>query len=282
MFEDIAGNSQVKKHLEILLEQNCVPHLLLFCGPEGVGKQLFAEKFARAWIGQSPSDLHMFTPEGKTGMHSIQSIRRLLEVVALAPFNGKRKAVIVDDAERMLPTSANALLKTLEEPPANTLIILVTSWPERLLGTIVSRGQKVRFCPLEDAAVKDESSVEAHFAKKKSFFEIAAFAKEFQKKLDQMRKSQESELRGAHAALLKDAPAAQKQIIEHEIEGALALSTMHEVQELLQAIQAHFLAIERTGDESFNRLLKELQLTKTAIERGTPIQNALESLLLAL
>lgn len=346
MFDHIVGNSQVKKRLEILLEQNCLPHLLLFCGLQGVGKRLFAESLARSWIQKSSSDfaadLHQFLPEGKTGMHSIHSIRRLLEVVALAPFNGPRKAIIVDDAERMLPTSANALLKTLEEPPENTLIILVTSLPERLLGTIVSRCQTVRFCPLAEdevasilckkhAATEDAAKIIAksahgslhkalelylqkgepleailfsHLAKKRGFFEVAALAKEFQKRLDAKRKAQESELRSQYTALLKDAPAAQRQLIEQEIEGVLSLSIMHEVQELFYIIQAFFIDLERIEADlplhfescrelllqakkegrkiPFERLLKEIQQAKVAIERSSPIQNTLESLLLVL
>src|SRR5581483_407419 len=145
MFSKIVGNEKAKKSLNQLLQNDRVPHLLLFSGVEGVGKRLFAESFARAWLQgeKEPKafepDLHILKPEGKTGMHSMQAIKDLNEKLSYLPYESKGIACIIDDAERMLASSANALLKTLEEPKGKTLIILVSSQPEKLLLTIRSR-----------------------------------------------------------------------------------------------------------------------------------------------
>lgn len=344
-FEDIVGNNVVKNRLELLCRTGAVPHLLLFCGTRGVGKCLFAKALTKKWLDNDQSyisDLHFFSPEGKSGMHSIQAVRRLIDEVNIAPFSAGKKAFIIDDAERMLPTSANALLKTLEEPPKNTLIILVTSNPERLLGTIVSRSQMVRFCPLSEAEVQQilvekhavshevasllakashgsvaqalrsmsdeteplEQSIFLHLAKKRGFHEIAQLAKEFQKRLDSKRKAEESELKSQFAASLKESTPAMRQLIEQEIEGALSLSVLQEVNELFFVVQAFFLDLERLqanlpltfeGQRQvlaqglaegrrrpFERVAGSIALAKQSIDRSSPIQHALEGLLLQL
>ncbi len=340
IFKDIIGNEAVKKRLELLYTTNKLPHLLLFCGQEGVGKKLFAEKLAKNWLqnkdGTYLADLYTFSPEGKTGMHSIQAARRLIEEVHLAPFSSEKKVFIIDDAERMLPTSANALLKTLEEPPKNTLIILISSAPEKLLATIISRCQTIRFCPLTDQEVaailiekqkiapdeaqklakcahgsitkafQEEDALEStlflHLSQKRAFHEIAHIAKEFQKKLDAKRKSEESELRKSASGILKDANAGQRAAIEQEIEGALSLLAMQEVNAFFYIIQGFFLDLQRLQENlplhfesqrqnllqaqnrklSFEHVLQAIQQAKQAIERSSSIQNALEGLLLFL
>ncbi len=342
IFENIVGNELVRKRLELLCHKGVVPHLLLFCGVAGVGKRLFAQKLACHFVKNNSIDIYTFSPEGKTGMHSIQSVRRFNDEVYMAPFASENKAFIIDDAERMLPTSANALLKTLEEPPKNTLIILISNAVERLLGTIVSRCQMVRFCPLSADEIvtvlveklnKDEQqakqvanlahgslskalqlleqqgepmekSLFEHLAKKRSFHEISHLAKEFHKQLELRRKAEEAELRAHYSAQLKESTPSQRQAIEQEIEGVLSLSWMHEVQELLYAIQAFFCDVERLEASlplhnegfrpfvqeavankrkvPFQRIQKHIQDAKLAIERSSPVQNALESLLLAL
>lgn len=344
-FEDIVGNGLVKKRLELLCHTNAVPHLLLFCGINGIGKRLFAQSLAKKWLGGGQlfaSDLHQFSPEGKSGMHSIQAVRRLIEEVNLAPFSAGKKAFIIDDAERMLPTSANALLKTLEEPPKNTLIILVTSAPERLLATIVSRSQTVRFCPLSEPEVEQvltsklavsadqasglakaahgsvsqalqsmaakaeplEQTLFCHLAQKRGFYEIAHVAKEFQKRLDAKRKAEETELKSQFATALKDCTPAMRQLIEQEIEGTLSMSAMQEVNELFFVVQAFFLDLERLkanlplhfeGQREilaqglaagrqipFERVASSLSQAKQSIERSSPVQHAIEGLLLQL
>jgi DNA polymerase III delta prime subunit len=234
-------------------------------------------------------------------MHSIVDIRRLIDEVNLAPFSSENKAFIIDDAERMLPTSSNALLKTLEEPPKNTLIILVTSSPEKLLPTIISRCQQVRFCPVEQSVghnLEEANEIIVHLSKKRAFFEIAHFAKDFQKRLDAKKKAFEQELKAQFAASLKDATPQLKQMIEQEMDGAISVLTMQHVNELFFVIQAFFLDIERlqanmpltfeshrqliTEERKMppERIAKSIQSAKTSIERSSPIQNTLETLLL--
>jgi DNA polymerase-3 subunit delta' len=160
MFEGITGNSQAKELLTKALHKNALPNTLLFHGPKGVGKSLFAFAIAKTLLqddkrieqGSHP-DFHLYLPEGKMQMHSIASIRELIDQVFTPPFEAKRKVIVIQDADRMLPSSANALLKTLEEPLLDATIILLTSSQEDLLPTILSRCLEVRFTPLREAEV---------------------------------------------------------------------------------------------------------------------------------
>lgn len=175
LFAEIAGNDPIKRYLTSLVEKNRIGHLLLFEGPEGIGKSLFADAFTKAILcrtdpqgkhrykleaGTHP-DLHIYRPEGKLGMHSISAMRALSEEVYLPPFEAQRKIFIIHDADRMLPYSANALLKTFEEPSPETIIILLSSEPDRLLPTILSRCSAFRFHFL-----KEEEMVQLLIAKK--------------------------------------------------------------------------------------------------------------------
>lgn len=165
-FEQLIGNDDVKNYLATMLKREAISNSLLFAGPEGVGKSLFALAFARLLIapdalsqskfdsGNHP-DLHIFRPKGKIGMHSIQSMRELSELVYQLPYEAKRKVFIIHDADRMLSYSANALLKTFEEPAKNSIIILLSHAPERLLPTVLSRCRPIYFKALPEEQIAD-------------------------------------------------------------------------------------------------------------------------------
>lgn len=154
MFETILGNDPIKKSLSHMLAKKAIANSLLFAGPEGIGKGLFATEFAEALLGSKHHpDLHIYRPEGKMGMHSIQSMRQFSEQVYLAPFQGPWKVFIIHDAERMLPTSSNALLKTFEEPSPMSVIILLSSKPAALIPTILSRCRVLYFHSLQEEEI---------------------------------------------------------------------------------------------------------------------------------
>lgn len=284
----LLGNEPVKKRLTQLIEQNRVPHLLLFSGPDGVGKKLFAKWFARKFLerhcGRTLSshcpDISLVAPEGKTGMHSIASIRRCQEEIFLAPFEAGGKVLIVDDAERMLPVCSNTLLKTLEEPPANCVIILVTSCKNRMLNTIVSRCQEIRFgrCSYEEVLaflhahhaatehdlehiarssfgsiggalrVCEKSLDDVHkmlfeflqSGKWRHFAAVSDVASAIQKGLEEKKKGKSEALWLAVKQDMKEYSSGQKHILEQEIEGALSVSWMQDVREVLHDIVAYF------------------------------------------
>ncbi len=157
-FDEIIGNEQVKRYLTQVVKKNAIGNSLLFTGIDGVGKSLFAENFAKLILNvetlQHP-DIHIYRPEGKLGMHSIDSMRQMCEKVYLAPFSANRKVFIIHHAEKMLPSSSNSLLKTFEEPSLDSVIILISSNSRALLPTVLSRCRAIRFHQLELDEIKN-------------------------------------------------------------------------------------------------------------------------------
>ncbi len=145
----LLGNQAVKNYLQ---QMKSLPGATLFSGPAGVGKATFAKTFASTRLGRpAHPDMILLEPEGKSRMHPIENIRNLIQRLAIPPYEASIKIVIIDSADRMLPYAANALLKTLEEPPAYAHLILTSSHPDRLLPTIRSRCQVLPFQPLTRA-----------------------------------------------------------------------------------------------------------------------------------
>ncbi len=164
-FTTIFGHDRPVSILKRALANNRLAHAYLFSGAPGVGKKLTAFALAAAVnctqpagdaCGSCPScrktaagghpDLHLLASEGEE--IKIDQIRQLQADLSLRPFEGAKKILIIDGADAMNTASANAFLKTLEEPPGDALIILITAMPHRLLPTIRSRCQEIRFMPL--------------------------------------------------------------------------------------------------------------------------------------
>ncbi|MHC4943651.1 MAG: DNA polymerase III subunit [Planctomycetota bacterium] len=160
------GHKKVVEKLSGLLEESRLPHALLFSGPDGVGKARVGRWLAAALLcpshgcgtcstckrvlgGFHPDFHEVCADEGRREI-LIQQIRGLIEALFTKPFEASGKAALIDEADRMNEESQNAFLKSLEEPPDSTVLILVTSTPERLLPTILSRCQRIRFNRLSD------------------------------------------------------------------------------------------------------------------------------------
>lgn len=151
---------RVRSFLERAVAQNRASHAYLFLGAPGSGKLDAAWALAQALLcgdhgcgacddcirvaRHTHPDVHLYQPESATG-YLISQTRTLLEEVALAPIRGSRKVYILTRAEQLRANTANALLKTLEEPPEGVTFILLGTSSEAILPTIVSRCQCVPF-----------------------------------------------------------------------------------------------------------------------------------------
>ena len=184
----IVGHDRVKTLLSRGLQDGRVPPALLFAGPEGVGKKALALAVARGLLCETPAgeacgrcssclrilrtleslddvrrkiedereptlrnyrlhpDLILAEP-WRTGL-KIDQVRQLVQELQGRPYESRARAVVIDDAHRMTEQAQNALLKSLEEPPATSHVFLVTSAPQMLLTTIRSRCQLFRIGPL--------------------------------------------------------------------------------------------------------------------------------------
>lgn len=161
-FSDVVGQEQAVELLTNAIKQKKISHAYLFCGGRGTGKTTVARIVARE-IGCNDEDIIEIDAASNRG---IDEIRELREAVRTAPFSSPYKVYIIDEAHMLTKEAANALLKTLEEPPRHVVFILATTDPEKLPQTIVSRCQKVVFKnPSHDVL----SSRLIHVAKKEGF-----------------------------------------------------------------------------------------------------------------
>lgn len=140
-FAEVRDQEHIIKVLEGAIKKGAIPHALLFSGTRGTGKTTLARIFAKA-IGTTSVDLYEIDAASNRG---IDDIRELKEAVHTVPYESKYKVYIIDEVHMLTKEAFNALLKTLEEPPAHVVFILATTEEEKLLDTILSRCQVFRF-----------------------------------------------------------------------------------------------------------------------------------------
>lgn len=162
------------QHMVSNVQHDTLAHGFLFSGPKGVGKETFADEFAQYLLchqnvmgkdkpcGQCPSclliasgmhpDIKIIAPEGASETIQVDQIRELIHYLSLRPHHANHKVAILYAADRMNVNAANSLLKSLEEPPTASMLILTTCRPNSLLPTIKSRCQEVVF-PIPDSEI---------------------------------------------------------------------------------------------------------------------------------
>lgn len=155
--DEVIGQRHVTDILDSAIKHGRVSHAYLFTGPKGVGKTSVARIFARSINGVSPEDSanHLDIIEiDAASNNGVDDVRELRERVQLAPVSGKYKVYIIDEVHMLSKPAFNALLKTLEEPPAHVVFILATTDVDKVPATIVSRTQRFGF-----RAINEEDAV---------------------------------------------------------------------------------------------------------------------------
>ena len=175
LFPDILGHESVKNGLLHAIKTGRLHHALLLSGPSGIGKAMLARAMIQTlWCVHSSietparcqncpqcnrvkNNAHpdLIEIQTDTATLKIDAIRELQRKLAFPPYESQRRFVIIHDIHKMQDAAANSLLKTLEEPDPFTSFILITSQPQRLLSTIISRCQVVRFASFERDVIAD-------------------------------------------------------------------------------------------------------------------------------
>ncbi len=171
--ESFVGQKRVKHALRESILRGSVSHAYIFEGPEGIGKKTMAELFATAIHCESGTgepcgkchacmmhqamshpDYQVFEEQKKASV-GVEHIRQLIEDAYLRPMIADKKVYIIPHADDLTLQAQNALLKVFEEPPGDSIIILVSENSERLLATIRSRARRVVFERHEEAEIRD-------------------------------------------------------------------------------------------------------------------------------
>lgn len=150
-FADVRDQDHIIKVLEGAIAKQNIPHALLFCGGRGTGKTTTARIFASA-VGAADVDIYEIDAASNRG---VDDIRELREAVHTLPYESPYKVYIIDEVHMLTKEAFNALLKTLEEPPAHVLFILATTEQDKLLPTITSRCQVFTFHNPSRAALRE-------------------------------------------------------------------------------------------------------------------------------
>ncbi len=190
MFDHIVGNEPIKSYFSKAVHSNTLPTALLITGIQGVGKTLFAHALAsyllqtdkpvsdpvnsctfdagqktmnlRDQTLETHPDFHPLKPESKSGLHSIESLRNLIDEVYSSSYLNFGKVFIIYDAHRMQTAAANAILKTLEEPNPDTTLILISSDANAILPTIRSRCALIALKPIREDLIAAHLSTMGH------------------------------------------------------------------------------------------------------------------------
>ncbi len=161
-FAAIKNQEHIISVLEGAIAKNAIPHAVLFCGGRGTGKTTTARIFAHA-VGASDVDIYEIDAASNRG---VDDIRELREAVHTLPYESERKVYIIDEVHMLTKEAFNALLKTLEEPPAHVVFILATTEQDKLLPTITSRCQVFTFRNPDRATLR---SIVIEVAQKEGF-----------------------------------------------------------------------------------------------------------------
>lgn len=174
-FDEVVGQTHIIQTLKNAIVQNRIAHAYLFCGPRGTGKTSIAKIFAKTLNCTNSQDAPCGVCENckmaANGSHpdiieidaasnnGVDEVRNLIDKVKYAPMQGKYKIYIIDEVHMMTSGAFNALLKTIEDPPAHVIFIFATTEPNKVLPTIISRCQRFDFNKVSMHDIKYRLSV---------------------------------------------------------------------------------------------------------------------------
>ncbi|MBT9259870.1 MAG: DNA polymerase III subunit gamma/tau [Clostridiales bacterium] len=244
-FADVVGQDHVTQALRQAVAKGRVAHAYLFAGPRGTGKTSVARILGQALLCESPQDGEpcgtcpscVAVREGRllaleemdaASNRRVEDIRDIRERVNLAGSRGGRRVFILDEVHMLTDVAANALLKTLEEPPSHVVFVLATTEPRKVLPTIQSRCQRYDFHRLSQEAIGD------HLARVAG--ELGVVLDEPARRL--LAQKADGSLRDALSLLDQCLSAAGDRITADHVARILGTATQEELSRLAGAVEA--------------------------------------------
>ena len=324
VFQDIIGQEQIKEHLQNALSTGKISHAYIINGEKSTGKEFIANVFAMALqcekgeidpcqechsckqaLTNNHPDIIRLVHE-KPNTISVDDIRaQVNNDVGIKPYSGPYKVYIINEAEKMTPQAQNAILKTLEEPPAYAVILLLTSNVNSLLPTILSRCVVLNMKPVADELVKKYLMEQLQVPDYKAEV-CVAFARGNIGKAKALASSEDFENVKAEAlALLKyiqdmelgEIILAIKKITEYKFEindyldiisiwyrDALLFKATHDVNHLVfrEEIQALRRTAQHSSYEGIETIIKALDTAKRRLDANVNFELTMELLMLTI
>lgn len=324
VFQDIIGQEQIKEHLQNALSTGKISHAYIINGEKSTGKEFIAKVFAMALqcekgeidpcqechsckqaLTNNHPDIIRVVHE-KPNTISVDDIRaQVNNDVGIKPYSGPYKVYIINEAEKMTPQAQNAILKTLEEPPAYAVILLLTSNVNSLLPTILSRCVVLNMKPVADELVKKYLMEQLQVPDYKAEV-CVAFARGNIGKAKALASSEDFEnVKNEALALLKyiqdmelgEIISAIKKITEYKFEindyldiisiwyrDALLFKATHDVNHLVfrEEIQALRRTAQHSSYEGIETIIKALDTAKRRLDANVNFELTMELLMLTI
>ena len=308
MFEKIIAQDKAKKILSEQIKNNKIPHAYIFMGEEGTGKMLTAIEFAKILnctindytkVDAGPCnhclscehidkgsfpDLHIINFEkqdeiaekenekGKTKL-GIKLIRYMQEKVYIKATDGKWKFFIIEPAEKMTIEAFNCLLKTLEEPPDNTIIILIAKHKETIPVTILSRSQTVFFQPLHSEEISKYLQ-NKHFLSKENADKIAEISDGSIEKAERLMLNTQNEYSTLWSELTNKKLALADILIKSKSVAKDRDSALEAVSIISENVTKSF----RQNPRKYANIIEKLSESKRFLEQNANPTNVLDNL----
>ncbi|MCQ2540701.1 MAG: DNA polymerase III subunit delta' [Lachnospiraceae bacterium] len=323
-FADVVGQDHIKTQLQGAIENNKVSHAYLICGENRSGKEFIAKIFAETLLceqkGTEPcGECHsckqaetqnhpdiIFVTHEKPNVIGVDDVRDgINNTVMIKPYNSPYKVYIVEEADKMTPQAQNALLKTIEEPPAYAVFILLCSSTEVMLPTILSRCVVLNMKPVKDNEMRDYLMKQLGVPDYRAEICIAfargnvgrAKALASSEDFDKIRKEALSLLKNIYDMEMAEVMEALKRIKDYgfniddylDIMGVwyrdvLLFKATHDVNHLIFKDEIQYInkVASRTDYEGIEEVTKALQTAKMRLRSNVSFELTMELLLLTI